>query len=333
MSSHFAGNIDNLYQPIISYELIPPSMTVSKEQKIAYAKCACQVLLNSPIAINAINIPEIYNEKKPGRGERPEAYLIKMDNREFANLLRNELPHHIDFIINHCTVYEDWNKQKRWLKDTCEKYKLYNLILVGGDSSSIKYPGPSVTDFAKYIKKEQKNFCLLGGITIPSRCYSKPLRDEASRLIEKSNAEINYFTSQIIYEVDGIKTLLKKYDVLCKQQNISPNRILLSFAPVTNAKDLRFLTWLGVNLSEQVSQYLLSATIGMGWRSLQICKDILQEILCFIVKEHIKVPIGLNIEHIAQHNFEMSCIFINELGAMYVHYMKHSAHRKKWVTL
>ena len=162
MQSHFSEYTNNIYQPIITYELIPPPITASTEQKISYARCASQVLLNSSIAITAINIPEIHDEKKLDHGARPEAYLVKMDNREFANLLRNELPDHIDYIINHCTVYDDWETQKGWLMDTFERYKLHNLILVGGDCSSIKYPGPSVIDFAKYIKSERKHSCMLG---------------------------------------------------------------------------------------------------------------------------------------------------------------------------
>lgn len=329
MESHFSGKINNSYREFISYELMPPPVIASKKEKITYAKCVSQVLLNSPIHIDAINIPEVHEEKNLGNGERPQTYLVKMDNREFANILREDLPVHMEYIINHSTVYQEWECQKHWLTETCEKYKLHNLVLVGGDSSRIQYPGPSVTDFARYIKNQREEFFMLGGITIPSRHSSEPNCDEANRLITKTKAEIDYFTSQIIYEPINIIKLLKKYNKLCHQQNVNPKRIFLSFAPIANTKDIQFLSWLGVCLTDKTRQYLLSSPIGIGWRSLDVCKKILQEILYFVEKEDLKIPIGLNIEHISQHNFELSCIFINELGALYLHYMKHRAKRKK----
>ena len=329
MESHFYGKLHNPYHAIISYELIPPPMNVSDSEKIAYAKCAAEVLLHSPVPIHVLNLPEIRDEKHLNHIKRPQEFLSKMDNREFALLLYEQLPHHIDYLINHCTVYESWEEQKHWLIETWQKYKLNNLILVGGDSSQIVYPGPSVTEFAQFIKKEKNPLFLLGGITIPSRIYTNPQRSEACRLIEKTKAQLDYFTSQIIYEAKPVKQLLQEYNHLCNKFGMKPKRIFLSLAPITHAKDVDFLTWLGVHLSEESRAYLLSSPIGIGWRSLNKCREIIQDILSFIENEDIKVPIGLNIEHISQHNFEMSCIFINDLGAMYLHYMTHQAKRNR----
>jgi len=301
--------------PVILYELIPPIEKIGSENLIAYANCAVELLESSPVVIDGINIPEIRDEKKDS-SIRAEAFFTKSDSREFAQQLQKSSRKHLEFVINHCTVYEEWSAQHGWLRETETSYGIKNLILVGGESSQIRYPGASVNELSLKIKESFPSF-FCGGITIPSRRSDDPQKDELNRLVDKGKNGLEYFTTQVIYEPFQIQQLLKDYDLFCKQTNIKPKRIFLSFAPISAKKDLQFLRWLGVVIPKAVEKMLFEADIGIGWRSMKISKVILQRILTFVLEKNIEVPLGLNIEHISRHNFELSREFISVLGPIY----------------
>ena len=56
--------------------------------------------------------------------------------------------------------------------ETYSKYEIDNLIIVGGESSKQKYPGPTVNESLEKISRDNRrreNSILCGGICIPSR--------------------------------------------------------------------------------------------------------------------------------------------------------------------
>ncbi len=299
--------------PVILYELISPS-SIDPARVDAYTECAIDLLTSASIKIDAVNIPEIRDEETKG-SSTPSHYLSKMDSGEFAQILENALYKHTDVVLNHCTVYEPLDEQLKWVEASVQHH-IHNLVLVGGSSSKIKYPGPSVLDMGHYIQhhyQPTKLFC--GGITIQSR------HAEPARLLAKGANGIEFFTSQIIYDAESVKALLKEYAHVCREQGVLPKRIFLSFAPISTHGDLNFLRWLGVTISSAIEKELFRADIGVGWRSAKVCAHILRDILSFMQQENINVPIGLNIEHITRHNFELSLTLIERLGALYQSYM------------
>jgi hypothetical protein len=300
--------------PVILYELLPPSIHYSVNVD-AYTQCAIDLITSSSVAIDAINVPEIREEYNSKENHRP-----KMDIRSFANALEGSMYKHIEVVLNHCTVYEPLEQQLNWLNTSTQDHNLQFLILVGGNSSKITYPGPSVVEMSRHIQNhfEEKLFC--GGITIQSRRFHDQEKDEPSRLIIKGNEGMHFFTTQIIYDPVCVKFLLRDYAQACEQARIKPKRIFLSFAPISNVKDLGFLRWLGVFIPQTIENELFKADIGVGWRSTKIEENILQEILSFMQHEKIKIPLGLNIEHISRHNFELSLILIQRLGNLYKNY-------------
>lgn len=304
--------------PVIFYELLPPAHSEAANID-AYVDCAIDLLTSTPIMIDAVNIPEI-REEDHNTNKRTETYVPKMDPSFFAQLLRQASYSHVEVVLNHCTVYEDWDEQIKWI-ETSTKHGINIFILVGGSSSKIKYPGPSILEVSDYITSHHPDiFC--GGIVIQTRRYHDQERDEPFRLISKGSHGFNFFTSQIIYEPVSIKLLLRDYASVCLHHDVQPKRIFLSFAPISTRKDLNFLRWLGVSVPKTIEQELFKADIGIGWRSAHLAVNILQEIIHFMNDEHIHVPLGINIEHITRHNFELSLEFIERLGKLYCNYMK-----------
>lgn len=310
--THLMDKIPNCYQPLIFYEIIPPSSKTTANNLDAYAQCAVELLDSTSVPIDGINIPEIRDEHRDT--ERTTTYEIKSDARDFGRKLKQSFHNHhsLEVVINHCTVFEDWNTQKHWLDETIDQFDIHNLILVGGESSKVIYPGPSVTEMTKYVKDHYQDvYC--GGIVIPTR------KNEAKRMFDKGLNGTEYFTSQVLYEPYNINHVLQEYAQLCQENNVLPKRVFLSFAPISSRKDCDFLRWLGVQLPSSVMNILLESDIGIGWRSMKVSKAVLNNILNFMRESTVKIPLGLNIEHVSRHNFELSKEFIEQLGAAYYH--------------
>jgi 5,10-methylenetetrahydrofolate reductase len=302
----FRDKVRKPKRPVVAYEILPPR---EKDGTLnSYAERISSLL--SQTHIDAINIPEVHEEN--ARGLRPVKNLERAEAREFGRLLQDNVG--IEAIVNRVTVHNDLNYQKSWIKETFYDYDIENLILVGGESSDIKYPGPSVNETSEYITRDLNAgrfdlFC--GGITIPSR------KVESVRLLKKGSNGIEFFTTQVLYDGKKIKKMLKYYDDVCKENNVLPRRILLSFAPVSSKKNIAFLKWLGVEIPSQTEKRLTNKKTSMSDESLEIASEILKGILNNNEKLGITVPIGLNVEHIMSYNFQSSINMLQELSRIY----------------
>ena len=302
----FRDKVRKPKRPVVAYEILPPR---EKDGTLnSYAEIISSLL--SQTHIDAINIPEVHEEN--ARGLRPVKNLERAEAREFGRLLQDNVG--IEAIVNRVTVHNDLDYQKSWIKETFYDYDIENLILVGGESSDIKYPGPSVNETSEYITRDLNAgrfdfFC--GGITIPSR------KIESVRLLKKGSNGIEFFTSQVLYDGKKIKKMLKYYDDVCKENNVLPRRILLSFAPVSSKKNIAFLKWLGVEIPSQTEKRLTNKKTNMSDESLEIASEILKGILNNNEKLGITVPIGLNVEHIMSYNFQSSINMLQELSKIY----------------
>ena len=304
----FRNNIKTAnYKPVL-YELLPPPASSSGNNKNAFFQVIDKIL--SDVKIDAINIPEVRQESGQIKDKGAETFFRK-DPRYFAQELLNRRSD-IPVIANHVVVHEAPDVFEQWVKQTYEEFGIRNVIFVGGESGKIKYPGPTVNEAAIWVRdifnkdKSESDKMLIGGITIPTRRRDDPEYDEPARLLRKGQSGIEFFTSQVIYESDSMKSLLSDYDLLCRKSGQTPKRILLSFAPVSTTKDVQFLRWLGVSIPTAVEQRLNEGWIGMGWRSVELCQKILKDILDYVKSNSLKVPIGINVEHVMKYNVELS---------------------------
>ena len=302
----FRDKVRKPKRPVVVYEILPPR---EKDGTLnSYSERISSLL--SQTHIDAINIPEVHDEN--ARGERPVKNLERAEAREFGRLLQDNVG--IETVVNRVTVNEDIGKQKDWIKETFYDYDIENLILVGGESSAIDYPGPTVNATSEYITRDLNAgrfdfFC--GGITIPSR------KTESKRLLRKGSNGIEFFTTQVLYDSNKIKKMLKYYDDVCKENNVLPRRMLLSFAPVSSKKNIEFLKWLGVEIPNSTEKRLVNEKSNMSQESLEISTEILKDILKNNEELGIKVPIGLNVEHIMSYNFQYSINMLQELSRIY----------------
>ena len=293
-------------RPVVAYEILPPR---EKDGTLnSYAETISSLL--SQTHIDAINIPEVHDEI--GRGDRPVTNQKRGEPREFGMLLQDIVG--IEAIINRVVVHEPYEEQMRWIEETNTTYEIENMIIVGGESSKVDYPGPTVNEMLQIIARRSNSndgdiFC--GGIAIPSR------KDESKNLIRKSEHGSEFFTTQVLYDAENINKMINNYQSRCNELDTFPRRILLSFAPVSSQKNIEFLKWLGVEIPDDTERYLKGRPGSMTERSLDVAVEVLNEILDFITVNNLKVPVGLNVEHIMSYNFQSSVEMLQELARIY----------------
>jgi len=290
-------------RPVVAYEILPPR---EKDGTLnSYAENISSLL--SQTHIDAINIPEVRDEV--ARGERPIKNQVRAEPREFGRLLQDIVG--IEAIVNRVVVHQNIDEEMKWLEETNLKYEIENLITVGGESRDIRYPGPTVNQALNAISQNDRLNLLCGGISIPSRDR------ESLRLIEKSENGSEFFTTQVLYDASKVIKMITHYQKRCDDKNTFPRRVLLSFAPVSSEKNIKFLKWLGVEIPKKTEESLLKDNARMSEKSMKITINVLNEILNHLEKNKIKVPIGLNVEHIMSYNFQASIEMLQELSRIY----------------
>ena len=290
-------------RPVVAYEILPPR---EKDGTLnSYAENISSLL--SQTHIDAINIPEVRDEI--ARGERPIKNQVRAEPREFGKLLQDIVG--IEAIVNRVVVHQNIEDEMKWLEETNSKYEIENLITVGGESRNIRYPGPTVNQALNAISQNDRLNLLCGGISIPSR------EKESLRLIEKSENGSEFFTTQVLYDASKVIKMITHYQKRCDDKDTFPRRVLLSFAPVSSEKNIKFLKWLGVEIPKKAEQSLLNDGARMSEKSMEITVSVLNEILNHLEKNKIKVPIGLNVEHIMSYNFQASIEMLQELSRIY----------------
>jgi 5,10-methylenetetrahydrofolate reductase len=290
-------------RPVVAYEILPPR---EKDGTLnSYASNISSLL--SQTHIDAINIPEVRDEV--ARGERPIKNQIRAEPREFGKLLQDIVG--IEAIVNRVVVHQNIEQEMKWIEETNSKYEIENIITVGGESREIRYPGPTVNQALQAISQNDSLNLLCGGISIPSRDR------ESKRLIEKSENGSEFFTTQVLYDASNIIKMITHYQKRCDEKNTFPRRVLLSFAPVSSEKNIKFLKWLGVEIPRETERLLIENSAIMSEKSMEITVSVLNEILSHLDKNKIKVPIGLNVEHIMSYNFQASIEMLQELSRIY----------------
>lgn len=285
-------------EPLVLFEMVPPA--AGKDDA---ADAALQQAAKVKTLVDAINLPEIHDEAR--NETRTAKFVPRIEPRQLGAQIQRELG--AEVIINRCVVYDP--DPVPWFKETAESYGLRHVVIVGGESSRVQYPGPGVTAAAKALNGAGLQTAL-GGISIPSRVH------EAERVRRKAEAGLTFFTTQVLFDSNDIVWLLQRLNGL-------EARVFLSFAPVSHPRDIEFLRWLGADIPADLDRYLLgdhsAAGAGGGYfeRSLDLSRRILMDVFDNLPSD--PPLIGLNIEHINKRNFTAAVQMVEKLGALYRH--------------
>jgi hypothetical protein len=125
---------------------------------------------------------------------------------------------------------------------------------------------------------------------------------EHANMIRKQKAGCEWFISQAVYDPEPTIRLLKDYAALCREQGIAPRKVVLTFAPVSRAKTIQFIKWLGVKVPLDAEKTILEAEKPVD-ASVHLCCDILRTILSECVG--VGVPLGISCESISIYKAEI----------------------------
>ncbi len=294
MALSLQQKIEDPSQGVYLIGTTPPKMGTDK----AKVEEIATKLLNRlhRIEYDGVIVYDIQDESSRTNVPRPFPFKHTVDPREYSQLL-NHLSR-LDVITYKSVAQRGVSEFNEWLDETKKKYELNNLVLVGSPSSNgdIKLSLPNAY---QALEQHNENF-FLGGVTIAERHASK--RNEHERLIEKTGQGCNFFISQAVYDAQATIDLITSYARTCRQQGITPNRIILTFTPCGSEKTLEFMQWLGISVPEATKWRILDAEQPLS-ESVRICKDNLNLILQSCAG--LDVPLGLNIESLTNRKEEI----------------------------
>lgn len=293
------SKIQSPHVPVSFFEMVPPVAGKPESLKSAMAEIAKLDGL-----ADAVNLPEIHDEARGG--ERTFKFVERIEPRILGSRIRQEFG--LDVVLNRCVVYQ--TGQARWIQETESRFDIHNFILVGGESSRIKYPGLSVAETAREVRQAGLQVGL-GGISIPSRTR------EVDRIRRKVAEGLSFFTTQVLFDSNDIVWLIQRLNGL-------EARIFLSFAPVTHHRDIEFLRWLGADVPADLDRFLINRDVAEkssqhAEEAFERCLDLAQRILMDVFDNLPPDPplLGINIEHINRRNLGFAVRMLEKLGAFY----------------
>lgn len=248
------------------------------------------------VEYDGLIVYDIQDESSRVAAERPFPFQSTLDPREYGQLLQQLARQ--DVITYKSVAQRDAAEFKNWLTQSAEEYQLQNLVLVGSPSSNgeIKL---SLAEAYQHLAEHNAKF-YLGGVAIAERHAKKG--NEHLRLIEKSTQGCAFFISQAVYNAQATIDLLTSYARSCKQQGLSPQRIILTFTPCGGEQTLAFMQWLGISVPEGSKYRILDAANPLN-ESIKICRDNLQQILQHCTA--LDIPLGLNVESLTNRREEI----------------------------
>ncbi len=238
--------------------------------------------------IDALDIPELVDENHEGR-----PLYRTSDPRVFGRALAERTGREV--VVNKVVAHlESASAIERWANETVAM-GIRHVVLVGGTSRYIPYPGPGVVEANRVCRPIlQRAGGLVGNITIPQR------EGEPHRMLSKVRAGAAFFTTQIVFDAESTFQMIRQYDLLCRQASLTPVPVLLSFAPLADELDAEFIRWLGVDIPEDAERAILEGDdAGAVRRAVDRALHVWGSVERRSREEELGVPLGVNVEQVS----------------------------------
>ena len=287
--------------PLFFEPVPPPGRTPAHrvEERIS----AVARLVETVPRLDALDVPELVDENHEGqphyRSADPRAYARALAERTGREVIVNKVVAHLP----------DIPAVERWAHETLER-GIRHVVLVGGSSRYIPYPGPPV---AEAVRLCRATFAAAGGtignIAIPQRS------GEAHRMLAKTRAGASFFTTQLAFDSSALRDVLLRYDLLCRQASLPPAAVLLSVAPIADDEDAEFVRWLGADLPDAAERSILEGDeADAARRSMEMAVSVWEDVLRLVRNENLTVPVGVNVEQISARHLEVAGTLLREIA-------------------
>lgn len=293
---------DALRDVPLFFEPVPPTARAPPARAAAAVEAVADLVAAVP-RIDALDVPELVDENHEGRPLYRSA-----DPRVFARTLAERTGR--EAVVNKVVAHlADAAEVERWARETVAA-GLRHVVLVGGTSRYIPYPGPAVSE-ADRISRPILDAVggLVGNIAIPQR------EGEAHRMLAKTRAGAAFFTTQIVFDADATFRMVQQYDRLCRQASLAAAPVLLSFAPLVDEQDAEFVRWLGADVPEAAERAILEGDEGGAVeRTVARALEVWESVRDRVHAESVEVPLGVNVEQISARHLAHACSMVSALA-------------------
>lgn len=269
------------------FEPVPPSARAKAARATAETEAIVELVQAIP-RIDAIDIPELVDENHEGR-----PLYRTSDPREYGRALAGRTGREV--VVNKVVAHlESPEAIERWAAETI-RMGIRHVVLVGGTSRYIPYPGPSVTEANRICRPLLEHAGgSVGNITIPQR------DGEPHRMLSKTRAGAAFFTTQIVFDADAAFEMIRAYELLCRQASLAPAPVLLSFAPLVDEQDAEFIRWLGADVPEGAERAILEGEDGGALRrSVDLAVGVWESVARRARDASLELSLGVNVEQIS----------------------------------
>jgi hypothetical protein len=279
---------DSLRDSPLFFAPVLPSLRSPAHRIAERVDETARLLLKVP-RVDAVYVPELVEENHEGRPRYrsydPGEYVVHVTSRTGHPGIVTKVVAHVESI----PALRDWAERS-------VRRGVRNVVLVGGSSSRIPYPGPPVEAADRVVVPIlAAQGGVVGNITIPHRT------EEATRMLRKTRAGVVFFTSQLLFEAQGIIDAIKGYGRLCAGAGVAPATVVLSFAPLGDEDDIEFVRWLGAHLPDDVEQALLQDEQALSRRTVELALSVWTEVVGATAGAG--VPLGVSVEQVSARHF------------------------------
>jgi hypothetical protein len=279
---------------VFLYGTTPPRSVTSDDAVQAVAEKLAARLRD--LLVDGVVVYDIQDESGRTHLARPFAFARTIDPRRYSRVLVTQTA--APTITYKCVGDLDEAGWLAWLDETANVYGAGCLSIVGRPTSGVRYP-LALSTAIRLAAAHPAGFTV-GGVAIAER--HTEVRSESARMLAKSVEGCSYFISQTVYEADATERLLNDYARDCRDADVPPRRVVLTFAPAGREKTIAFLEWLAVRIPLETKTTILGAANPIA-RSIEICRDNLRRIL-----EHDyarQIPLGINVESVSINRDEI----------------------------
>lgn len=263
-------------------------------------------------------------QDEPGRTDaaRPFPYRRVMDSSAHAALLSRSSGR--ECLVYKCVADANFDD---WLETARGAHGHTAINLVGRASSGGSYEGPTISE-------AMRRASAVGGVGFGCVCIAerhtlesaaargRPYPTEHVNMIRKQGGGAGWFISQAVYDAEPTIRLLKDYAAGCREAGIVPRKVVLTFAPVSRAKTMDFVKWLGVRVPTEVEGRILGADRPVE-ASIEYLCDLLRSILSECAG--VGIPLGISCESVSIFKAEidgvhelfrrLQCILLDSAGS------------------
>lgn len=302
-----AEALTNPARPVFLFGSTPPREDTTVEK--AKETCSKFAARSAVLATDGFIVYDIQDERSREASERPFPFRKTMDPSLYASFFPALSGK--ECVVYKCVVEDDAQGFEDWLSRAVNEHGHTTFNLVGAASSS-QVKSLTLQDAGALTTNRRD--CKFGCVCIPERHTIKG--NEHLNLFRKSSFGASWFITQGIFSTGPLIKMLADYSDLCRKENTTPKKIVLTFAPCGRAKTMTFIKWLGMDVPAEIESRIFSAANPVQESiaiSCEILKTVLEQTRGF------GIPLGINVESLS--------IFKEEIDAAHDLFQKLQARK------